>query len=63
MTSLRTAVVMAVIIIFSTVVVYYEGHNFAAVEVIIGTIQRENKTTALHSPQPERKRKQTKPGI
>lgn len=56
---------MAVIIIFSAAVVYYEGHNFVAIEVIIGTIQTENKTTAiaLHSPQPENKRKQTKPGI
>lgn len=38
---------MAVIIIFSTVVVQDEGHDF--IEVIIGIVQKEKKN---HSPYP-----------
>jgi len=59
LTSLGTAVVTDVIIILSTVVVYYEGHNFVATGVIIGTVQTENKVLALHSPQSENTSKQT----
>lgn len=56
---------MAVIIIFGIVVVYYEGNNFVVIEVIIGTGQTENKSRVLvlHSPQSEINRKQTKTGI
>lgn len=55
--------VMAVIIIFSTVVVQDEGHDF--IEVIIGIVQKEKKKTVLilYSPQSENKRKQKKRGM